>query len=325
MKKYIKYLVFVGIILTFLFIYLIDSIRYKDYNKNIFYMDTYINVKISTNLSKKKVEKILNNVDSIYKKYHNLTNPYDVDSDLYYINNNDSKDDILTINKDLYYIINLGLTWNNKSDGKFNINIGSIIKLWKEYRENNNGIPAEDELIKIKNSINDIILLSDYKIKNTHPSIDLGAIAKGYATEQVGKYLKENKIDTGGNVLVGTKKDGKYKVGIQSPLENENIFKIINVNDYAVVTSGGYERFYEYNNVKYHHIIDPDTLYPANNMLSATVIAKSSTLADILSTTIFLMDPDKAINLIDSLEDIECIIYTNDYKILTSKGFSKYE
>ena len=92
-----------------------------------------------------------------------------------------------------------------------------------------------------------------------------------------------------------------------------------------MVTSGGYERFYEINGKKYHHIIDPNTKYPANNSLSTTVVTKNSSLADILSTTLFLMEPNDAIKFVNKIDDVEAIIYVNEDKILKSKGFNKYE
>lgn len=295
-------------------------------------MDTYISIKINTNKSSTKAKDILDGVNDIYNKYQKLTDVYDENSDLSYINNNDSKDKYITIDKDLYNMISLALTWYDKSDGLFNINMGSIIKVWKKYRDNGSGIPSIKEL---KNTgsidINNIKLIDNNKIENTKPNIDLGAISKGYATKEVGEYLKENGIksyiiNAGGNVLVGKNKNKKfYSIGIENPLDKSNIYQIVKGNNIAVVTSGGYERFYEYNGKKYHHIIDPNTLFPANNMLSVTVISSNSALADILSTTLFLMNPDDAIKLVNSLDDVECIIYLDKDNIIKSKGINKYE
>ena len=92
-----------------------------------------------------------------------------------------------------------------------------------------------------------------------------------------------------------------------------------------MVTSGGYERFYEIDGKKYHHIIDPNTKYPANNSLSTTFVNKNSYLADILSTKLFLMEPSDAIDFVKKIDDVEAIIYVNEEKIFKSKGFSKYE
>ena len=327
MKKYISIIVvFLFILLTFF----ISRNNITEYNKNFFYMDTIITVKINikNNINK---DKIFDGIDKIYSKYQKLTNYYDNNSDIYYINNNDSKDEELTIDEDLYKILELSNTWKEKSNNKFNINIGKVLEVWNKYRDNNLGIPSMDDLNNAYNSINELVLLGNNKIKNTHPSIDLGAISKGYASEEVEKYLKDNNItdfiiNAGGNVIVGTpsKKD-KFSIGIKNPEEKNDIYKTIYGKDISVVTSGSYERFYEYNNVRYSHIIDPDTLYPANNFLSVTVISKSSSIADILSTTLFILPLEDGLNLVESMPDTEAIYYISKDNIITSKGFKDYE
>ena len=330
MKKISKYLIIVFILMVLVGIYYIDSNKKVSYDKNFFYMDTYINIKINTNLSKNKVEDIFNKCDSIYKKYQKLTNSYDTTSDLYKLNNN-TTDDIITIDNDLYDIINLSLKWNKKTSGNFNINMGSVIKIWKSYRDNNSGIPTYNELLNSgSTNINDIILLEDNKIKNGNFNIDLGGVAKGYATGKVNDYLKsigikDYIINAGGNVVVGKKTNSIYNVGIENPESKGDVYTVIKANNKAVVTSGGYERFYEYNGIRYHHIIDPSTLFPVNNMQSVTVVANDSALADILSTSLFLMKPNDAIKYVETLKDVEIIIYVDKDTILKSKGFSKYE
>jgi len=291
-------------------------------------MDTYINVKVYVK-SSDKANKLFDKVDKIYTKYQKLTDVYDDNSDISLINNNKSNDEYLKIDKDLYNMIELALSYKDISNNKFNINMGNTIKVWKKCRDNKNGIPTKKEL---NNSINNNdIVLKDNMILNNHPSIDLGAVSKGYATKEVGEMLDDNKvfnyiINAGGNVLVGKayKKD-KFSIGIESPTNNNDVYTVVKGNNISVVTSGGYERFYEYEGIKYHHIIDPDTLYPANNCLSVTVVTKDSAKADILSTTLFLLPVDEALELVNKLDDVEAIFYVNDNKIIKSKGFNKYE
>ena len=327
MKKYIS------IIIVFLFIVLtlfISRNTINEYSKNFFYMDTIITVKINIKNSINK-DKIFDGIDEIYSKYQKLTNYYDNNSDIYYINNNNSKDEVLTIDEDLYKILELANTWKEKSNNKFNINIGKVLEVWNKYRDNNLGIPSISELNSAYNSINELVLLGDNKIKNNNPSIDLGAISKGYASEEVEKYLKDNNIkdfiiNAGGNVIVGTpSKKEKFSIGIKNPEEKNDIYKTIYGKDISVVTSGSYERFYEYNNVRYSHIIDPDTLYPANNFLSVTVISKSSSIADILSTTLFILPLENGLELVENMPDTEVIYYISKDNIVASKGFKNYE
>lgn len=301
----------------------------QEYSKNIYYMDTYINVKIYSN-NKVKADNILGDVEQIYKEYHELTdryNHYDGIINVYDIHNNNLDDEYLTLNSKLYEILEFSNNWNEKYH-KLNIEIGNVIDVWKSYRDKQNGVPTIEELQLNNNHIN-LVLLGDNKILNNHPNLDLGSIAKGYATEEVGKYLEsigveEYLINAGGNVKAGkTYKKENYKIGVQSPVKEELLI-IINGSNISVVTSGGYERNYEYDGKFYHHIIDPDTLMPSNNMKSVTVVTKDSRLGDTLSTTLFLMSVEEGQEFIKEY-DVEAIWYTNDDKIIRSENFSNYE
>lgn len=319
------------LIILFIGIYIYDKNKKNEFTSKFFYMDTYIYVKIY-DVNEKKATKILKDVENIYREYHELTdryNEYKNIKNLYYIKNNKSNDEYITINKKLYNIIDYGIKWNKKTDGLIDISMGDIIDVWKKYRENKNGVPTKDELT---NNNNFIILKNNNKIKNNHPNIDLGCIAKGYTTKIVGEYLKQNKINkflinAGGNVLVGDNyKKENYSIGIEDPnSEIKDIFKVVSGNNISVVTSGGYERFYTYNNKKYHHIINPKTYYPVDNMKSVTVITKDSSLGDILSTYLFLISIEDGVKYINNLDGVEAIWYDNNDTIITSKGFDKYE
>ena len=322
MKKVLKIL---------LILFLITGCKQKEFQShNFFYMDTYINIKIygSDNYDKEFKE-----IEKIYKEYHELSDryhEYDSLENVYYINNNKDKKETIKLNQKLCDIIELGIYYANKTDNKFNINMAKILDVWAEYRETKNGIPRIEELEESKNEINQIIFKDKCEILNNNPSIDLGAIAKGYATQKVGEYLKSKNINefiinAGGNVLVGNHYNNlKYKIGLETPDQSKKIYKVLNIENKAVVTSGGYERFYIYDNQIYHHIIDYNTLYPANNFKSVTVISSDSGLADTLSTCLFLLSIEDGKKLIDNL-DVDAIWYLSDGSIITTEGISKYE
>lgn len=297
---------------------------------NYFYMDTYINVKI---YDAENSENVFKKIEKIYKEYHELADRYhgyDNLKNVYYIKNNDSNEETIKIDSKLCSMIKLGLDYNKKTNGSFNINMADILDVWKEYRENKNGIPTKEELEEAKGNINPINLNDNCELENNHPSIDLGAIAKGYATEKVGEYLKEkgiNKfiINAGGNVLVGDHYDNsKYKIGLEKPDQTKEIYKVLKLNNTSVVTSGGYERFYTYEGKTYHHIIDYNTMYPANYFKSVTVVTKDSGLADTLSTSLFLMPVEDGKKLIKDL-DVDVIWYTIDDEIIKTEGIKNYE
>lgn len=313
MKKYI-------ILITTLVLLLTGCTQLKEYNKNLFFMDTYINIKVYMN-NPKQAKKILDGASKIYEKYQKITNKYDLDSEVSKINAN------LTyqVSDELYEMLELGSTWYDKSDGLFNINMGNLIDVWKNHKENDGKLPTPEELnIEIKK-----IELRNKKVYSNN--LDLGAIAKGFTTQKVADYFKKNNIkyyliNAGGNILAGENESrGYYKIGIEDPTDKTKVYSVVKGENISVVTSGGYERFFQVDGVNYHHIIDPFTKYPATNMLSVTIVSNDSGLADILSTTLFLMEPNKAISLIETIPNTEAIIYINKDQILKSSGYSKYE
>lgn len=303
----------------------------KMYEKNYFYMDTYINVKIYTKNEEKALE-ALKEIDNIYSEYHQLSdryNEYEGINNVYSINN--SVQGSLLIDKKLYNLIEYGKSWHEKSNGIKNINIGNVIDIWREYKEKNLGIPTYELLSSVEININNVELLDNNYIKTSNINLDLGSVAKGYATQIVGDYLKSiniNKflINAGGNVLVGDHyANNKYKIGIQNPEDGVSVYQVVKANNVAVVTSGGYERFFEYEGVKYNHIIDPNTLFPATKYKSVTVITNNSALADGISLVLFVLDIEDGKDFLKQFDNVEAVWYINENNIIKTDGFSKYE
>lgn len=321
------------LIIVLLLILVLDK-KEKEYTSNIFYMDTYIYVKIVSN-NEERAKEILSNVENIYKTYHELSdkyNEYEGIKNLYYLNYNNDESEYIEIDKKLYDLLQFGIDAYDKSNGLIDISIGNVLDVWKSYRTSEYGVPTLEELQSVHtDSIKDIVLLEKNKIENNHVNIDLGAIAKGYVTELAAKYLEKEGINryiinAGGNVVVGENEDDiKYSIGIENPDDPTGIFKIIYGNNISVVTSGGYNRYYEWNGKRYSHIVNPNTLFPDNYMKSVTVICTSSKFADVLSTMLFMMSVEDGKKYIDSLEGVEAIWYTIDNNIVTSSGISKYE
>ncbi len=323
-----KLIILIAFLIIFILIgFFLINIK-KEYETNMYYMDTYIYVKL---YSKKDASEVLQTIDNIYKQYHKLTdryNHYEGITNVYDIYHNDLTINELEIDSKLYEMLKYAKDWELKYP-KFSIEIGKTIDVWKKYRDSGTGVPTTQELEETRN-YSKLVLLDSNKILNNHPNLDLGAISKGYTTEIVGKYLEsigitDYLINAGGNVKVGNSyKKENYRIGIQSPIENQDLMTVINGNNISVITSGGYERNYEYNGTIYHHIIDPDTLYPSNNMKSVTVVTKDSALGDILSTTLFLTSIEEGKEIIKDY-DCEAVWYTNDNIIIRSENFSDYE
>lgn len=228
------------------------------------------------------------------------------------------------------------------TDGTMNIAMGSVLSLWHEYRTIGKDNPIEAslppmELLEEAKKHTDIskmvideenctVTLSDPLMK-----LDVGAIAKGYAVERVAQHFEEKGvsgyvINVGGNVCtIGTKADGtNWTIGVEAP-DADNYLAYLSLNGQSVVTSGSYQRYYFVDGKAYHHIIDPETLMPAENYLSVSIISNHSGLGDGLSTALFCMPLEKGLKLIDSLENTEAMWVTKDGKTTCSSGWKNFE
>lgn len=235
--------------------------------------------------------------------------------------------DMLLFSKEMY----------KKTDGKVNIAMGSILKIWHDYREEgvddpeNAKVPPKELLTKaaehtdidkvIINESDSTVFLADPEMR-----LDVGAIAKGYATEMVSRSFSSVIISVGGNVkAVGFKDEKKtsWNTGIQNPdreSEKKELY-IVSIHDKALVTSGDYQRYYTVNGKQYHHIINPDTLMPENTYRAVTVVAADSGVADALSTALFNMSIEEGAKLIQQLGDIEVLWVLQDETLHYSDGF----
>ena len=240
--------------------------------------------------------------------------------------------DLLLYSKNIYEL----------SGGKVNIAMGSVLEIWHDYREeginNPDGakLPPMEQLeeANLHTDIDKLIIdemASTVYLSDKHMKLDVGAIAKGYATEQVCKIAEDNGyknflISVGGNVRAvgkkGTKKE-LWSVGIQNPdrySEQESLF-ILDIADLSLVASGDYERYYTVDGKRYHHIINPTTLMPSEYFTSVSVICKDSGLADALSTTIFNMSFEEGKALIESLDDVEALWVFQDGELEYTENF----
>ena len=176
------------------------------------------------------------------------------------------------------------------------------------------------------------MLFRSVRLTDPNAVLDVGAIAKGYIADRVKDYLKENGvrhavISLGGNVLtLGTKTDGsKYNIGIQRPFDKTgSAVTSVKIADQSVVTTGIYQRYFEIDGKKYHHVLTPSTGQPCENSLySVSIITDSSLTADALSTICYLMGPKKGMKLVNQLDNVDAIFITNDGKLHYSDNFLK--
>lgn len=258
--------------------------------------------------------------------------------------------DFLLYAKELYTLTN----------GEMNIMMGAVLRLWHDARTDGGYIPSPESLTEASKHVSFDFLEIDkenntVRITDKNARIDVGALGKGYATEKAAKHLESKGIKSyvlsiGGNIrLIGTKPNGEgWGTGINNPKyrepdnsicmyawmhvdENEDnicdscktpkFATKITISDTSCVTSGDYERYFTVGGKKYHHIIDKDTLMPADYFSSVTIITANSGLADCLSTALFCMSYEEGLALVEKIGGVEVFWIYNDGTTKMTKDF----
>ena len=294
-------------------------------------------------------EKTVNEILVLLAEYHKLFdiyNEYDGIENLCTINKlHDGEHKVIKVDQRIIDMLLYARDIYDKTNGKMNIAMGSVLSIWHDYRTAGEENPQKAELPPMEMlleasehmDINDLIIdkenstvyLADPKMK-----LDVGAIAKGYAVEMVARYLEEKGIDNfvinvGGNIrTIGKRYDGKFwYAGIENPgLDiEESYIAYLGLSGEAIVTSGSYQRFYFVKGKAYHHIIDGETLMPAEYLIAVSVICENSADGDGLSTALFCMSLEEGQALVESLEGVEAMWTLPDGTRVKSSGFSRFE
>ncbi|MCX7921860.1 MAG: FAD:protein FMN transferase [Clostridia bacterium] len=237
------------------------------------------------------------------------------------------------LSEESIYVIETSKKFAELSDGSFDVTVGPLVKTWGIFTEHPR-VPSKEEIKSLLSLVGYKDLSIDSKkltakLARPRQIADLGGIAKGYAGDAAIEVYKDYGINSafinlGGNVVVlGGKPDGSpWKIGVQNPrAENGKYVGILSVKDKAVVSSGDYERYFEKDGVRYHHIIDPKTGYPSNSdLIGTTIVADKSIEADALSTATFILGLDKGMKLIESLDGVDAVFISKDKKVYVTKG-----
>ncbi len=273
-----------------------------EYTSEVFAMDTYMTLTAYGEHAKEAVDAGIAEI----QRLDSLLSTGDENSEIAQINKNGGGE----LSEDTEYLVKRALDIYHSTDGAFDISIYPVMQLWG-FTTGDFAVPKEEDLAA------KLAFVDAGKIQLTEENgktsislpagmeIDLGGIAKGYTSGRVMEIMKNYGvksavINLGGNAhVLGNKTDGsQWKVGIQDPNDTNGYLGGVSVTDKAIITSGGYERYFvdEETGVKYHHIIDPKTGYSANNgLISVTIVSADSTLADGLSTSLFVLGTQDAI------------------------------
>lgn len=332
MKKILS-LVLSFVLLFSLFV--CTNTKYTKYSKSFLELFDTASSITAYDTSQENFDKKYNELYKVIKKYSELFDIYNGYEDIInikYLNDNAYKEPI-EVDKEIIDLLNFSKRAYAVTNGKVNIAMGSVLSIWHDYREDGEALPPKSKLIEANKhtNIDDIIIdnkNSTVFFKDKELKIDVGAVAKGYVCNKIYEYITKNNlwqnavISLGGNIItVGSKPDGKnFVIGIENPNSNDYLMKVNTKDNTSVVTSGSYQRYYTVNGKNYSHIIDPDTLYPAEYFTSVTVISSDSALADAFSTALFCMSYDDGIKLVESNDKIEAIWLDNNGKTYQSSG-----
>ncbi len=263
---------------------------------------------------------------------------YDPYSDASLINRSEPGDPV-TVAQEAVDVVAIALEIAELSGGAFDPTVGALASLWG-YSGESGRVPAKEEVAALLplvdyKSVEADLRHSTVTIKKPGVKLNLGGVAKGYIVGRAIDALKRAGVSrgivrAGGDMTVFDARWGRggrggrgepFNIGIRHPRETEKLLGEVYVRTGAVATSGDYERFFEAGGKRYHHILDPRTGFPAEGVMSATVVSENPTRADALSTAVFVMGIDAGMKLIESLEGVEGVIVSTDGKIKTSSGF----
>ena len=300
------------------------------------YFDTFGTFSDYSGLKKEEFNLLADRVESELAEYHKL---YDIYNEYEGITNLKTINDLagsgpITVDKKIVNLLLFAKEMFLYTNGNVNVAMGSVLKIWHDYRTEGVELPPK-ELLEEANKhtdINNLIINeenSTVEITDSKARLDVGAIAKGYAVEMICETLEAEGysgfvLDLGGNLkAVGTKPSGKgWITGIKNPdpLAEDGFIYRHELKDSSTVTSGNYERYYTVNGKRYHHIINKDTLMPADFYSSVSIITSSSALADALSTAIFNMTPEEAKAFVESKKGLSVVLLTTDGKLEILEG-----
>lgn len=261
------------------------------------------------------------------------------DSDIARVNAHAETHSSVQVSQETAELLGRALRLCNDTDGALDITIYPAMEAWgfydKDYR-----VPSQEELTQLQTVVGHKRVWIDWL--GTRPGfppsircgvgvdLDLGAVGKGYAADRVAQLWRDLGVPSGllylgGNVqCVGARPDGTdWSVGIRDPEDENGTLCTVSGRDMAVVTSGAYQRNFEIDGVRYHHILDPETCQPARSGLaSVTIVAQSGFLADGLSTAVYVMGLEKGTEFWRARQDFDMILYTDDHELYVTQGLA---
>jgi thiamine biosynthesis lipoprotein len=260
------------------------------------------------------------------KKIDNLFSTYNEDSPVWKLNHN--RDTLIYVDPEILSLMILCDSIYNLTYGSFDVSLNKLLTTWG-FDGDDPSLPAEDKISSalLNSGWNNIELLEDNSFKRfAGTELNFGAIAKGYAVDKAVYVLiklgiNSALVNAGGEIkTIGD----DWVIGIQHSRISNQIIEKVNPEEMSVATSGDYEKYFELDGKRYHHILNPKTGYPADSLISVTVLNKSCTIADALATAVFVIGQAKGMRLIENLSETEVMIIDNQMNKIYSSGFEKF-
>jgi len=298
-------------------------------SETYYIFDTVITVKVyDTGATQQHFDEIKTILQTIDKEMNRQLKDSEIDR----VNRQAGKGGV-QVSEETFEVVRTALEYAALTNGKFDPTVGPLVDLWGIGHEGA-AVPGQAQLEQTLKLIGyQDAQLDDHSLsitlKRPGMSLDLGAIAKGYAADAIAGYLRDQGfhhaiVDLGGNILaMGARPDGSgWRIGIQDPGEQRgNPLGMLEATDKTIVTSGIYERYFAQDGIVYHHILDTRTGYPVdNNLLSITIVTDVSMQADALSTSVFALGLADGMKFIESRSDADAIFITKDKKVYLTKG-----
>lgn len=321
------------ILILALFVNCLPGCAKNDEPYSVTYLDLFDTVTTITGHAEN--EKIFQqNAEQIHQqllKYHQLFDIYNTYEGINNLKNINDHAGIVPVRveREIIELLDQCREFYNLTDGKLNAAMGSVLTLWHEERSSDTpGLPGQNKLdFALQHMDFESIVINENTrtvyLADREMSLDMGAIAKGWALEQVAKSAPSGMlISMGSSIRATGPKDEAgtpWVIGIQNP-DGDDSLRTIEITGGSVATSGDYQRYHTVDGKNYHHIIDPETGYPSEYWRSVTVICDDAGLADALSTALFLMDQTEGQALLDQF-DAKAVWIDAERTLLYSQGF----
>ena len=304
--------------------------------KQSFYFDTVCSIAVydMEEMDDERASDAIDDAFALCSRYESLLSRTREGTDIYRINHAEGKP--VECAPETAELIRKGLYFSEMSEGTFDITVGKLTDLW-DFHAEEPVVPSEEDLQTAASTVDwrgvlvegNTVTLSD---PETH--IDLGGIAKGYIADKVSEDLRKNGVTSaiislGGNIVcIGKKGSGEkakpFRIGIEKPYsEQSQILGTVEAADQTVVTSGVYQRYFEAGGIRYHHILDATTGYPAQSDIAGVTLKAAdgrSADCDALATIFLIMGEEKALRAVNEMEGVEAFIITTDGRQISTEG-----